>query len=353
MTNFYRLLILWFLVAPFCICGLELTLVTSAYCAHSPIPCLGTKDLLYVGERSRFSTCTAVAWFPDQKHLISANLIASTMQTFQFDENFATLHPLQFFSSAQGTKLMKPEHLAFSSDGTLMGVANGNGGILTFYKVNGCQIHPIPVAIIKEAEKTKFHSIRFSSDDRFLAYVNNDKDSRISIAKIHRKGKKLSFSPSYSQAVSKSLNLMKSKGIAFSPDQKWVAVCYSRRAAWTPNKDYESAVEIYAFDSISGTIDPIPAGRTTAHLCVTEDILFDPLQPYLYVSNQGNDTITVHEYDPHSGAIQDTLHNCLKNPEAALSFPHGISITKDGRFLASSNYGDNKVTVYSIHREDQ
>lgn len=355
-ANFYpgmhvhRIVIIWLFMFPFFAQGLELTLVASSHCPYSSLSRLPAHHLLYIGKRSRFSTCTAVAWFPDQKHLISAHLIDGTMQTFEFDEQRASLRPLEFFSPFLGTQLIKPEHLAFSPDGHLIAIANGHGGALNFYAVDSCTLNPIPVAILKESDKTKFHSVRFSPDGQFLAYATFDNCSHISIVKIHREGKLLSFSLSHT--LPNSLDPLKPKGVSFSPDQRFIAVCYSRRAIRIPNNNLHSAVEIYAFDSLCGTIDPKPLSRIEAHLCVPEDLLFDPLQPYLFVSNQGNDTITVHAFDPQSGTLHHSLHTCLKNPEAALSFPHGISITKDGKYLASSNYGDDKITVYKIQRDD-
>ena len=38
----------------------------------------------------------------------------------------------------------------------------------------------------------------------------------------------------------------------------------------------------------------------------------------------------------------------LQNPEAQLSFPHGLSISPDGKYLAVTNYGDDTVKIYAL-----
>ena len=330
--------------------ALELTFVASIHCPHSPLPHLEDTNLLYIGQRPRFSTCTAVAWFPDQHHLMSANLIANTMQIVDYNEEEGSLSARQFFSPLLGTQLAKPEHLCFSPDGTLLAVANGGGGKITFYAVSkeSSTIDPNPIAVLKESGKAKFHSVRFSPNGRYLACLTFDNEAKISIYKIVQEEKGLSFIRS--QSFANPYSFIKPKGIDFSPDQRFIAICYSRRALWNPNENLQGVAEIYSFDAAVGRMNPSPISRIEANLSVPEDIIFDPLDPYLFISNQGNDTITVHEFNPESGMFQEPLHTCLKNPGAQLSFPHGIAISRNGTFLASSNYGDDKITVYKIQR---
>jgi 6-phosphogluconolactonase (cycloisomerase 2 family) len=328
-------------------CALELTFVASCPCTHSPLGTLGEDQLLFIGQRSRFSTCTGVAWFPGQPYLISAGLIHHTLQTFHYDSTSAALIPLEFFPLAFGTQILKPENLSFSPDGTLLAVANGAKGNVTIYSVHSHTIDPIPIAVLQEPPKTKIHCVRFSPSGEVLACITFDDQPKISLFHVVREGITLSFS--LFQTWPDLLDPLKPKGISFSPDGRFIAICYSRRAVAYPNQNTRGAVEIYAFSSKG--MDPVFLSRTETGLCVPEDIVFDPQEPYFFVSNQGNDTITVYAFDPQSGVIDEDPHFCLKNPEAQLSFPHGISISQDGGYLASSNYGDDKVTIYKINRD--
>ena len=65
------------------------------------------------------------------------------------------------------------------------------------------------------------------------------------------------------------------------------------------------------------------------------------------LSDQGHDTLIVYPFDPETGQI-DPNYTLIQNPEAQLSFPHGLSISDDGNYLAVSNYGDDKFNLYQI-----
>ncbi|HEX2582618.1 MAG TPA: beta-propeller fold lactonase family protein, partial [Chlamydiales bacterium] len=281
-------------------------------------------------------------------HLISANLIEGILHIFRFCSHPPSLQPVEFISPSLGTGVVKPEHLCFSPDGEWLAVANGTGGKVNFFAVEENSVRTKPVAVLQEAQETKFHSVRFSLDGKHFACATFDNSAKISLFRIQREGKNLSLIPT--QVIPNSFGQLKPKGIAFSPDQRFVAICYSKRASWTPNHNLQGVVELYRFNADEGVIAPSPLSRIEAGLCVPEDILFDPLQPCLYIANQGNDTITMHPFDLETGFFCGPTQICLKNPEAELSFPHGISISDDGSYLASSNYGDDKITIYRIKR---
>ena len=44
----------------------------------------------------------------------------------------------------------------------------------------------------------------------------------------------------------------------------------------------------------------------------------------------------------------DKEYVTLSNPKAQISYPHGIALSSDNKFLAVSHYGDDKVTIYLL-----
>ncbi|MBS0628289.1 MAG: hypothetical protein JSS09_08770 [Verrucomicrobia bacterium] len=151
-----------------------------------------------------------------------------------------------------------------------------------------------------------------------------------------------------SQTAQNALEPMAPKGLDFSSDGSYVAICYGNRAS-SCMSEASGALIVYKFDKEKGEMDPNPISQIgiSDGLFVPEDLCFYPDDSCILVSNQGNDTITLHDFDYKTGEIKNSCLG-LKNPEACLSFPHGLSISPDGKYLAVSNYGDNKITIYEV-----
>ena len=349
MLQSKKYLLLSFFACAFQLFALEIEFEALAYCPHSRLSSCSEKQKIFIGQRGRFSTCTAVAWHPDNERLISADLLDSSMQIFRYERDFHSLTPLHFIPSNSGVKLSKPEHLSFSPDGTLLAVANGIKGNLNIYAISQDEsmILSAPIAVLKEEyDQVKIHSVRFSKDGKFLAYVTCDAQAKVCIFRVVREGEVISFLPC--QTFSNWLDPLKPKGIDFSWDGRFIAICYSSRAGRQPNSNYRAVAETYAFDQTTGRMDFEPISHIEIGLSASEDILFHRYAPYAFISNQGNDTITVHEFDERAGILRNEVHTCIGNPSAQLSFPHGISLSADGQYLAASNYGDDKVTIYKV-----
>ena len=66
-----------------------------------------------------------------------------------------------------------------------------------------------------------------------------------------------------------------------------------------------------------------------------------PGEPYrILVVDQGADAITLFEFDAEDRTIAPAGVFA-----GGLSFPHGIDVSTDGRFVAMTNYGDDSVCI--------
>lgn len=305
----------------------------------------------FVLDRIRSSTCTGVDWFHKGNRLISIDLLKSSFQTYAFNPDCAVLSFQTFPNHKYNTKLDSPENLSFSKDGSLLAVSNSAKGNVTLYSVNEqtSDLNILPIAFLGTPGDIGIHGVRFSPDGHYLGYVTYDLPGKIRLFRIDKTEKnQLSFY--VCQSVINPLEPLAPKGLDFSHDSRYIAICYSKRAG-THISENSGLTIIYKFDQETGVMDPNPICQIGLEegLSVPEDVHFYLDDSCLLVSNQGNDTLTLHDFDTKTGKIGNSYLG-LKNPEACLNFPHGFSLSLNGKYLAISNYGDNKVSIYSIEK---
>ncbi len=301
-----------------------------------------------VGSRFRFSTCTGVAWFADNAHLVSVNLLEHSLQTYRFDRDKHTLKAKKKYNN-NTTLLGWPENVTISRDGTLLAVSNSATGKVCVYRINSNKgiLNPSPIAFV-EAGDHGLHGVRFSPDGNYLSYVTYDGLGKVRIFRINDRMKG-SISFKLEETMDSTFENLSPKGIDFSHDMNYVAICYSTkiRPDWTGPS---GKLAIFRFDSKTCKLDQTPICEIGIDegLNTPEDVLFFVDDSLLLVSNQGNDTITAHSFDQKTGLISDS--HALLNEASGLNFPHGIALSSEGKYLAVSNYGDDKVSIYLIRQ---
>lgn len=298
--------------------------------------------LEYVGNRVRLSTCTGVIWVGDNK-LISTGAHNHSLDTYQFDPTISLLfaYKNENLDAFQKTPLGQLENLAVTKDGSLAAVTNNGSAAVQLYKVSNDEL-----AHAAEIPKAGWwvHGVRFSRSMKYLAYTMFGFPGEILLFRMIRNDEAITIHPSQKMEIDPSLH--HPKGIDFSPDDRFIAVCSAINNSTSPNR-LSGALAIYPFDRINGKIDPTPVSviGISDLLCIPEDLCFTQDGSSILVTNHGNDTVTVHAFDPMTGQIGES-RVLLQNPEAQLSFPHGLSISPDGKYLAVTNYGDDTVKIY-------
>lgn len=299
-----------------------------------------------VGSRTRLSTCTGVAWFSGGQQLISANLLESSFQIYAFNSSTEQLTPVKSWKQTRITQLGWPENLCISKDEKWLAVTNSYTGKVNLYRVNKhTGVNPAVVGTVFAGD-TGLHGVRFSSHGDFLSYVTYDNPPKIRVFRIDQSGQNPRLDLTYTYSF--QFDEMAAKGIAFSPDDHYVAICFAKRAT-SQVAARSGRIVIYRFDRWEGTLDPIPVSEIGVEegLNVPEDIAFYPDGSCILASNQGGDSVSLHIFDSQTGMIGPSSV-ALQSPEAELNFPHGIAISPDGKYLAVSNYGDDKITIYKI-----
>ncbi len=321
----------------------EIPLV-SVYTPNSILSHSKDYNPLSINERKRYATCSGVAWFHDNKYLATVNLLGNAFATYEFEPTTNTIKPLQKFTQ----DLSYPVNLAFSHDGSLVAVTNSKNGNITIYEVD-LQTHlinPTPISIIKYQEDTTVHGIRFSPNSKFLAYTTIDEPGYVRVFKMIKKSNG-EIEVNATQDFKNIFIPLKPKGIDFTPDGKFIAICYSGNAG--SRSKTNSLLAIFPFDSEEGTINEyaVSVVDETSGLFIPEDIVFFPDSSHLIATNQDNDSVVLYKFNKSSGLIGKSSV-LLNNPHSQLSFPHGIAISTDGHYLAVTNLGDDKFNIYRI-----
>jgi 6-phosphogluconolactonase (cycloisomerase 2 family) len=301
----------------------------------------------FIGKRARLATCGGAAWFHDL-HIATLNLLGNSVHTYRFDARGRTLAPLEPTVSLQD--LHKPENLAFSPDGALLAVTNSVGTV-NIYRVDvrDHSIDPTPVMVIDCGPGTGPHGVCFSPDASMLCFSTVEDKGSLRLFQIARSSvDSIALMPV--QALENRFAPLKPKGVAFSPNMRFLVVAYGVNAKEHPHRGRASFIAAHAFstEGIVGS-DPVQlCGRRLGVRCA-EDVNFFPDGSHLLVTDQEADAAVVVNFESRTGAIGDKK-SVIENPWAQLSFPHGNSISADGRFVAIANYGDDRLTIFEVTR---
>jgi len=286
-------------------------------------------------KRSRASTCTAVCWMNDDKHLIALSLESSSLQVYTFDSTDQSLQFIRHIDNTHGMKLARPSSGAISSELNLLAVANLAGKTDMYLIDSNSTIQTPPILTIN----TKVaHGVRFSRDSRFLGVASLATGMDIY---------SLETPPKLIQSLGKPFAPLAPKSIDFSLDERFAAIgfCYTLTNQVSP-KEY-GMIAIYTFDKETGRLDPEPV-CTTDRVESVETLVFHPNGTALFAVDQAHDRIIGLEFDTQTGQIGE-IRPVLEGVQTELCFPHGMSFTSDGKFAAVSNHGDDKVTIYQVN----
>src|SRR3954452_25044468 len=126
---------------------------------HSKVP---FRRLKMPNNRSRYSTCTDVAWINNNRHLAVLNLANESLQIYKFNSKSYSLKLIQNLDNQDGMQFHEPDKFSFSPNGLFLANTNNKK---KYFSVNLYQIdpqtqmiNPNPIQIIKHAGD-RFHGI--------------------------------------------------------------------------------------------------------------------------------------------------------------------------------------------------
>lgn len=256
--------------------------------------------------------------------------------------------------SKAGSKLCKPQHALFSPDGHLIIVANWHNRTFTIYRESELGTYlqkPVSVISFPSDNSYRPHGMAYSPMDNYIAitFGASYNDPR-AVALYEMIDEKRLILRDLIQT--KEIDEGIPKGVAFSPDGTHILVTLSET----------NSVIVYPIDrderKLITTAQQIIEGSET-NLFRPEDIKLTADGDFIAVSNSAIDTITFYRYDREQNLIIDNAPALtMKNPEAMLTFPHGLAFSPDGQFLAVTQFGpvefseDGHLISWGTERQD-
>jgi 6-phosphogluconolactonase (cycloisomerase 2 family) len=304
-----------------------------------------TAKPFYIGQRGRLATCGGVAWFHGL-HLATLNLLGEAVRTYAFDPSTRSFSLLQTLDRRSG--LVRPENLAFSHDGALLAVTNSIDGSVNLFGVDrrSHAVDPSPLATIACGLDVNPHGVGFSPWGHLIFTTVEDPGSIRCFGVGRDAAGRLRVE--LVQEVENRFGPLKPKAIAVAPDGRFVAVSYGPNARPFPAGAQPGFLAVFPFDAERGLrMEPASTRGPELGLICPEDLSFLPDGSGLAVVDHMTDSVVMVEYGGADGALGATTRRRV-NPHAQVSFPHGASVSEDGRFLAVANYGDDTVTVYEL-----
>ena len=295
---------------------------------------------LAVGNRSRHATCIGAAWFHDH-YLATVNLYGEHIITYHFDEEKKEFTILQQIRNQPNALLEYPEHIAISHDGTILAVCNNHHkAFISLYSIDA-QTHLIdPTPFFTLFSHGFLHNVSFSPDDTYLASASFDKKESICVYKLQANSSTKALKLAYKGAnVRPDLKL---KGVNFTQDGRYVILAYAYAISASPHLESELAIHPFNKDGTIGEIISSVKGNFSF-----DGVAFFNNDTAIVAPDQAHDSLLIYPFNPETGLIED---NCtiIQNPDAQLSFPHGVAICQNGNYLVVTNLGDDTFNLYHL-----
>ncbi len=319
----------------------ELKYITTVFTPDSILQNKQAYIPLCLGNRWRYGTCSGASWFHDN-YLATVNLYGEKIITYKFDEQTKNFNIVQQIQNQSKVYLQNPEQLHISPDGTLLATCNTKGpSIIHIFPID-LQTHRInPIPLVTISARGLIHSLRFSPNSRYFVHASFDNKESLCIYKVVRgsNGIKMEHLNTYAN----DFTSLKTKTVNFTQDSKYIIRGYALSINDAKNRPPESLLVVHRFNSDGSVGEFVSSAKGTFPL---EDMALVQNDSAIIVSDQGNDLLYNYLFNPITGQIGDGQP--VENTEEQLSFPHGLGISQNGKYLAVTNYGNDSFSVYEL-----
>ncbi len=323
----------------------ELKYITTVFTPDSILQNKQDYIPMRLGNRWRYATCGGTSWFHDN-YLATINLFGEKITIYKFDEQTRNFTVVQQIKNQSTAYLKNPEQLHISPDGTLLAVGNTKGpSIIHIFPIDlqTHRINPIPLVTIPACGF--IHSVRFTPNNRYFVHASFDKELSLCIYKVvsDSNGIKMEHLNTYAS----DFTSLKTKTVYFTQDGNYIIRGYAHSMgdiAHTKDRPYESLLVVHRFHSDGSVGELVSTAKGSFHL---EDIALIQNDTAIIVTDQSQDLLYRFSFDSTTGRIGDE-YSVVQNTEGQLSFPHGLGISQNGKYLAVTNYGNDSFSVYEL-----
>jgi 6-phosphogluconolactonase len=110
-------------------------------------------------------------------------------------------------------------------------------------------------------------------------------------------------------------------------------------------------VYAYTFDDATGRLALIAENRMRPGTG-PRHLVFHPSGEYFYLANELSNTVSVCSYDAANGSAYELIElGCVPDSKAGESFPSGIQLSPNARFVYVANRGDESISAFEVGDE--
>jgi sugar lactone lactonase YvrE len=303
----------------------------------------------HIGAKPRWATCASVTWAgPDR--LMVVHMLTSTVFTYDFDGTVSPPRLELRHTLRDVTDLVWPDGIATSPDGRWAALSNQSRGTITVMAIDAESgaLRPDTLATIGVDGDINPHGVAFSPDSKFIVYTTVDLPGAIRVVSLDTaSGHDEQAMLTLVQRPDHARSPLAPKGVAFSPDGRFIAVSYGGTATRAVTRPGRGMIEIRTYDPTSGTLgEAISESSPSLPLRCGEDIAWMPDGRRLLVTDQEAERALLIDVEPATGAI-GAVSAEIRRAASGLSLPHGCAASGDGRWIAVTNYGDATVRIFA------
>ncbi|HEY1473330.1 MAG TPA: hypothetical protein VGF53_04535 [Pseudolabrys sp.] len=293
--------------------------------------------------RKRFATCSGVAWFHGC-HVAVVNLYGGHLRVYRFDCGADGVQPRLELLHEMSAGLSFPENVAASPDGSVLAITHSMSDAhgISLHSIEPGSLAPQPTTAMLRIGRA-FHGLNFTPDSRHLAFTEIGTPGYIEVARID--------SGACTCRLDNTYDLFKPKSAAFLHDGSFVAVAFSpglRSDGVTTIAG--GLLTVHRFDAERGIIEPeavAELGGADGSLGALESCTILPAPPggpfRILAADQAADIVLAIDFDPQQARL-----SFAGVFAAGMSFPHGVDVSADGRFVAVANYGDDTLRIVRV-----
>lgn len=307
-----------------------------------------TGALTPIGLMAQSPEPTFLALHPNGRFLYAVNEInafqdkkAGSVTAFSIDHSTGKLTQLNQVS----TQSPGPCHLIVDATGKTLMVANYAGGSFASFPIQAdgklgeaasfVQLHGSGVNKQRQNEPHG-HSVNLPKNNKFMLGADLGTD-KVMVFRLDAANGKIIPADPPSASVKPGSG---PRHLAFAPDQKHIYVL-GEMASSVTTFDYDPATAAMKEIDVASTLPADFKGQSTG-----AEIEVDSAGKFLYTSNRGDNSIAVFSLDPKTG--KPTL---IQNQSTGGKTPRGFALDPSGNFLVVGNQDTNTIAVFRVDRK--
>ncbi len=280
------------------------------------------KEPFYIGNRARFAHCSAVK-FIDSSLFVAVSLIGQRLYLVRFDADGGSGEIVTTLHTTNGLRDVSVDLIDYDGAGRII-TANCEHSSLTIYRLTGDRIELEDVVIVGESESRYCHGAKFvpGRPDLVCASVTTGRPEVVFLSLETRLQVDAFVDEGWMP-----------KDVTFIDDRRMAVVSMQQNVGQDPRVLHQTKVALVTldFDGRGHRItDEMVIPNATADGCHLH-------QGKLMIVNQADDAVMTFEI--HEGRLRRLADM------AGFSFPHGVDVSPDGRFMAVANYGTNTISI--------